>query len=867
MKFLYLIIAIAIGALIGGPAYIAVSGYDALSISFWTTSLSVLFTEPGTIANAAFGGGENAELFQGIAMVGVGVVLLVIAFGLALIGPALKRKAKVKSTRINPSEFEATLAQDEEGSQSQKKSTLSAVKEKLAAKTEKTASAKEGKTSVAVGLDEFHDEVLEEEKKSGGFMAGLKGRIKDIKKKPEQDDMESDAWKRAMDEAGGMSEQPSKVAMPAQEPAVKSSDEKLVVESAPSKNPKKSSARINKKTASVRIGKDSLIDKVRDGLSGFLSSISRNNKAGTTRDEDVNGNGQETQSGDQGKVARVFDWYKKVQEGSTSKLDLVSEAKVLISELSEDDREAVVDRNSMDGAFILRLLESWASRNDFDDEEGADDAKAAMREAIRAVKKGKVEGLEIDESKVPQDFQQMLEEEEDVSQNPIEEIEDDVGSQPTVQWKMDGLANPVEDEREDEDGDQSSVQDEPEDDENPDDKMVEKIGRLAKEMKWLVSQSRLVADGEDEWPEHLASEDFRMEEASRLEEEMGRIMFLFDDDEMRQLLEEQDDEDYAWLLENFEIVTGGFEAFAKDFIVDDVDESDASDDEDEGDEPSESVSSDEPKNDDDEEQEDVSSDEEVSSVNDDEEVDVDEEDASALEEALANIANERDASSEAEEETSHQEDDATEDDGSSVDEAESVDIEEETVSVDTSQEEEADEGEPDVEDSPELPVVDDTPREPRDLSKLDMEEMSLASKSVMAWGVISKKAGAGAGTMMRFLFERGTEEILPVGSIHLVAMWKEQDKRMNVLLRYLEEGEWVYDRENPGSFVRSDDDFVNVAKGVFDHQEIKQSVVVIHAHGPGAESLGVDAPVKWADNVWLVTRVMDEAEIAKAMGI
>ena len=153
---------------------------------------------------------------------------------------------------------------------------------------------------------------------------------------------------------------------------------------------------------------------------------------------------------------------------------------------------------------------------------------------------------------------------------------------------------------------------------------------------------------------------------------------------------------------------------------------------------------------------------------------------------------------------------------------------------------------------------------PQNITKSDMDEMHLASEDVLVWGTVMKKAGAGAGTMMRFLFNRNEKELLPIGFVHLVAMWKKEgkpDKRVNVMLKHLDEGEWVYDSETVGLFTRENGDTVRLAEEILSHPEVSNSAVIIHVHGPGSKTLPIENHVEWAENIWLTNSVMSEDDL------
>lgn len=860
MKISYLLLAIGVGLIVGGPAFIQFNGYDALSVQFWLTSLQVLVSEPKTIIGAAFDGNQDANLFQGVLMIGMGVMLIVLSLAINLLYPVLKSKGKANAKKIKPmkasdkesankkaEEFSDDEIGDDKSSAIKKPSALSLIKDKLKEKAEKKKSEK---SEELPGSSDFVDEVFDGEKSE----VAAKGFLSMLRPKKKEDGVSGDKniWQEAVADVSGTVQSDSITT-----PQVLEEDGRVLeTEAAPKKiTPGKPKTKINKKTASLKIRDE---NSIQAKISGFFSGLmNRGNK----KDMNASANFESqmpNRSENEGVVDEVYAWYGKVQEGNSGKLELVSEARDIMDKMSEDDKEAVIERSSMDGTFVLRLLTSWAAIDNFEDDDDGEDSKAALREAVRALKDNKGNSVSIDETKVPEDFMEEIGEDE-----AEDEIENDVDDEPVINWEKDDSAEEVVQESDVEDTSETG-----ENEESQDDAIVEKIGRVAKEMQWIINQAKFVQSGEDEWPEHLSSEEFRMEEVVRLEEEMGRLMFLYDDTEMKEILETRDEEGYAWLLENFDIVTGGFEVFAKPFIQDDEgaeDDDGSSDDGDINDEPI--------------------ADEDIVENGSEEEKEIEEDVSDVKEDTLQE---------EAVDDTPQEEDTQEDDNASDVDAVEPKVVNEEQKTVDEADdmdpidegnmeaalasiaeqreadtgdsepEEFADEDDENVE-ATEIPEEEEEVEYvPQNITKSDMDEMHLASEDVLVWGTVMKKAGAGAGTMMRFLFNRSEKELLPIGFVHLVAMWKKEgkpDKRVNVMLKYLDEGEWVYDSETVGLFTRENGDTVRIAEELLSHPEVANSAVIVHVHGPGSETLSLENHVEWAENIWLTNSVMSENDL------
>ncbi len=81
-------------------------------------------------------------------------------------------------------------------------------------------------------------------------------------------------------------------------------------------------------------------------------------------------------------------WFQDVQSGVRPQHDLVAEAVAFKTRLDKAARNAFIDTHSIDGTFILRLIDSWASRTDIvpdPDEQSPCGERTALRAALRRV--------------------------------------------------------------------------------------------------------------------------------------------------------------------------------------------------------------------------------------------------------------------------------------------------------------------------------------------------------------------------------------------------------------------------------------------------------------------------------------------------
>lgn len=86
----------------------------------------------------------------------------------------------------------------------------------------------------------------------------------------------------------------------------------------------------------------------------------------------------------------IRSWFHEVQSGVRPQHDLVAEAVAFKARLDNAARDAFIESHSIDGPFILRLIDSWATRTAIEPvqvqyERSPNDERAALRAAVRQV--------------------------------------------------------------------------------------------------------------------------------------------------------------------------------------------------------------------------------------------------------------------------------------------------------------------------------------------------------------------------------------------------------------------------------------------------------------------------------------------------
>ncbi len=132
--------------------------------------------------------------------------------------------------------------------------------------------------------------------------------------------------------------------------------------------------------------------------------------------------------------------------------------------------------------------------------------------------------------------------------------------------------------------------------------------------------------------------------------------------------------------------------------------------------------------------------------------------------------------------------------------------------------------------------------EPRDVSLGELDEIEKSDELIYNWALVAKSAGAAEAKISHSVIAKDGLRRRVIGITHLVAAWRRQEKddsrRLNLLLRYIPEGDWKLDMEDhEKSGIRMVDtlgDFVQVSPDMIGQPEIKNGILLVHFYGPGA---------------------------------
>jgi hypothetical protein len=134
------------------------------------------------------------------------------------------------------------------------------------------------------------------------------------------------------------------------------------------------------------------------------------------------------------------------------------------------------------------------------------------------------------------------------------------------------------------------------------------------------------------------------------------------------------------------------------------------------------------------------------------------------------------------------------------------------------------------------------------------------------WGYAARGAGASEAKLVSTIVAKVGVKRKVLGVVHMVAGWKEagtdQNRRMNLIFRYVPEGNWALDDGDGIRLVDERGNFILVREDLLQYPELKTQKVVIHFHGPGIRS---EIEAKPRSNVTVVSRVLDSAEVTDAV--
>jgi len=600
--------------------------------------------------------------------------------------------------------------------------------------------------------------------------------------------------------------------------------------------------------------------------------------------------------------AEILEWFRSVQQSTGNTHDKVTAAARYAKLLTDEERVAFVERNSIDGAFIIRLIDSWSTRTDRDtapaNDGEAGEEREALRAAIRAVHMEKAGKITIDETVLPAEFRADME-----TEDARLEAEEDAGFEDDtkpVQPTWEGESDPAGFAGTPSARDDSAPIDAFEADAEKAWTSAEKeLVALAQKMRDFVITLREVQAFEATWEDDMEDADMRQEYINEIESRFAQITFMMLDKDIQHLAEREGAEALHWAVSMTDIGEKGFAAYVESLMEEDRAPGP------EGSEGEEGNAASNP------DAQGWSDDDIVDSPAPhtyEEDVDLADEDqgvpAVSAEEAPIEPNEENDVSTPAEGE-GHEGEAASQgpsDSGESwagetpeqppqvEEEADTQDAwgngERTKTSPSKEGEEEADHA-PDVSeqsrDIDQQPVDDASvdveeeegnllpqeqarpvaPHTPSDIGWADMQEIAAASEFIKQWGVSSKRAGATNGAMMKFTSRRDGDSLVPLGLIHLVMLWKDRAGvgRVNLMFRHLDEGVWRMDEGQVGLFVRDNGDRVEVSPSLFESDDFQKALLVVHVHGPGVASLEGPVPAAWGDKTWVVDEVASGEEI------
>jgi len=503
-------------------------------------------------------------------------------------------------------------------------------------------------------------------------------------------------------------------------------------------------------------------------------------------------------------------WYGGIKNASKEDPSCIAEAKKLSARASRRSRAKVIEEDAMNGEFMLRMMDAWANKKAGGgavmpapiakhQSEETSDASAFSRAIQDVITEGVVADdnddddfpledvddtdddfiiQDIDEEEIVDEADESGEDADDFML-PSDEVEEDVTSEIVG---------------EDEVSDAPSGQGE-----------IKSI-RTASYIIDIETRAAAIANFEDEWDEDLSEPNARRDFVNEMFDALEASLEI-DGSEVMELSSfdaEEDQREIDWLQENIETLNEKRSA-----VLDLVAPISSSDDEEvESDDDLEAefgigvVGSDtSPEDNDDQVSEEVEFDDEDHSSNEINEVD-------KIEHEVAPEP-----------------------------EVESITSQEERAVAEAIQEDPI----PDQEIAQEAPLA---PHVPVNRSLGELEEIERSDELIYKWGYVAKGAGAAEAKISHSVLVKDGLRRRVVGISHLVAQWRKHDaednRRLNILLRYVPEGEWTLSmdnyRESGIKMVDTQGDFVQVSAEMLRQPEIENSIVLVHFYGPGVPS-------------------------------
>jgi hypothetical protein len=527
---------------------------------------------------------------------------------------------------------------------------------------------------------------------------------------------------------------------------------------------------------------------------------------------------ESVRSNKSGEFESLNKWFRDAQRGSEDVGDLVSRANEICEGMEDKDFSEFAAKDPINGAFIVRLVKSWADRNSaelegqenevvtpVENESGSD--QEVMQAAVMAMKNGEnfsVDGEREVDLNEEEAMEYSIETEGDV-------IADD-GMEAMMKEAAAGMDFSDEDEIPEEIdstiyGTETEVESIPENGSGTGidvaegaDRETEEIVNIISEMRSFVLLSNAVSSGDDEWPEALASEEQRKKHITSTSSTFVNMGMILGEDVLDLAERMKDDfDEFEWLIENRKIAEDGFVKFIESITFSDMEGSDNNP------EPS-NVNVERVPGDIDSQEDELGEGEKISGdVSNDESVSLTDE--SSMENAVSNLQSDH----------------------------------------------------PDAEENSE-DIAGVAKREPVDLSIPELSEVTQARSLPIIWGKTCREAGATEASVAKFVFEKVDDTLEQVGVAHLVAGWKNHytSTRLNVIFKKVPEGDWSLRLAGSVRMERGDGDFVEVSEKFLNYKEIKNSKTIIHFYGEGVEDF---EPVRMGDNVMVISKILSVEEI------
>lgn len=830
--------AVGGGLCVGSVAYAMAMGYEITNTQLWVVGVQTFFEAPVIIAGRALSGEEQAPLFQCIVMMSVGLFALglgLVVWAIGALRPSFKWRAKKDSTTAlrmketaaskptTPSAVSEDFGDKDVASKAATVSTSSRIKAALRERTKRDAFERDVDSAEQIGWLTKAKDVLGSLKKTS-------------RKAAEANDRPENAAAKALLEDRVLDDEDVHVkeSMHLEEGA-----RKMVLRQ---KSNRKKTARLQMQEESdgpAWMGSvKGILFSVVDGLSK-LRSIRGKNESGQEVPRQVS-TAVKTKAAQKSLHEDIKEWFASVQSNSMPQHELVQKAAHFAKLLGPDERDAFTEEHSIDGAFILRLIDSWSTRTDVGSDTNTDDTsdsrgdeRQALRAAIRAVHMEKAGLSSIDEASIPAEFTRSVD--ADTLLQNDGDIEDDEGIH-------DDVSRPLAETYTNEDSTQ---------DDSNQERVQASVVALAEEMWVFAKTMRACLAGQTEWPEHLLYEEDREEEIDRLDKEWGVISFTVSEEDFERIASEEGSEALDWVVKETSVLDGGFKAFMQGHIETILAQAG-------GEEPAT--------------EEAWSDDAIVETSFGTEPVAMDEEDEESQDEPQDATPSEEQVSEQtAEEEASPSiEQAAAEEVGAGVE----ADLPEEefTVEVESEQEAVVEDTplpaivEPTIEEVP-VPAQEAAPYVPKSLGLTDEEEIEQAEKSVVEWGGVLQDCGATTGAIMRFVYKKEGTSVRTLGHIHVAAIWKKTVgiRRVNVLFRTLPAGMWQADPLVPGRFINEQGDWVAVRDSMFESADFDNALLMIHLKGEGVYDFTAALPPSWGRTIWVVKDIPGKDEIVARM--